>query len=137
MYIPNFLNNGYYPTSELLLSRKYVPCICKIDNNIFEISFTLDRLENLKLMVQDFNIKTLGMYAAIAVGGVWKIEREALITLKISPSDSQKIEIFDLAFFDLFAGWFWAVKDGNFTEDYIGRDDEEELLNAVVYPLHE
>lgn len=136
MYIPNFLNNRYYPTSELLLSRKYVPCICKVDNNIFEISFTLDRLENLKLMVQDFNIKTLGMYAAIAVGGVWKIEREALITLKISPSDSQKIEIFDLAFFDLFAGWFWAVKDGNFTEDYIGKDDEE-LLNATVYPLHE
>ena len=136
MYIPNFLNNRYYPTSELLLSRIYVPCICKVDNNIFEISFTLDRLENLKLMVQDFNIKTLGMYAAIAVGGVWKIEREALITLKISPSDSQKIEIFDLAFFDLFAGWFWAVKDGNFTEDYIGKDDEE-LLNATVYPLHE
>ena len=136
MYIPNFLNNRYYPTSELLLSRKYVPCICKVDNNIFEISLTLDRLENLKLMVQDFNIKTLGMYAAIAVGGVWKIEREALITLKISPSDSQKIEIFDLAFFDLFAGWFWAVKDGNFTEDYIGKDDEE-LLNATVYPLHE
>lgn len=110
MYIPNFLNNGYYPTSELLLSRKYVPCICKIDNNIFEISFTLDRLENLKLMVQDFNIKTLGMYAAIAVGGVWKIEREALITLKISPSDSQKIEIFIWPFLICLQGGFGLLK---------------------------
>ena len=67
---------------------------------------------------------------------MWKIEREALITLKINPPDNQKIEIIDLAFFDLFAGWFWAVKDGEFTEDYVGKDDEE-LLNAVVYPLQE
>ena len=93
-------------------------------------------MENLKLIVKDFNIKILGQYAAIAVGGVWKIEREALITLRFDPLDSQKIEIIDLAFFDLFAGWFWAVKDGEFTEDYVGKDDEE-LLNAVVYPLQE
>ena len=118
MYITNFLNDGYYPTSELLFSRKYVPCICRIDNDVFEIVFTLDRLENLKLI------------------GVWKIEREALITLRFDPLDSQKIEIIDLAFFDLFAGWFWAVKDGEFTEDYVGKDDEE-LLNAAVYPLQE
>ena len=38
--------------------------------------------------------------------------------------------------FDLFAGWFWAIKDGEFTEDYAGKDDEE-LLNAAVYPLQE
>lgn len=136
MYITNFLNDGYYPTSDLLFSRKYVPCICRIDNDVFEIVFTLDRLENLKLIVKDFNIKILGQYAAIAVGGVWKIEHEALITLRFDPLDSQKIEIIDLAFFDLFAGWFWAVKDGEFTEDYVGKDDEE-LLNAAVYPLQE
>ena len=59
MYINNFLNDGYYPTSELLFSRKYVPCICRIDNDVFEIVFTLDRLENLKLIVKDFNIKIL------------------------------------------------------------------------------
>jgi hypothetical protein len=41
-----------------------------------------------------------------------------------------------LAFFDLFAGWFWAIKDGEFTEDYVGKDDEA-LLNAAVYPLQE
>ena len=99
MYINNFLNDGYYPTSDLLFSRKYVPCICRIDNDVFEIVFTLDRLENLKLIVKDFNIKILGQYAAIAVGGVWKIEREALITLRFDPLDSQKIEIIDLAFF--------------------------------------
>ena len=43
---------------------------------------------------------------------MWEIEREALITLRFDPLDSQKIKIIDLAFFDLFAGWFWAVKDG-------------------------
>ena len=67
---------------------------------------------------------------------MWIIEGEAQITLRFDPLDSQKIEIIDLAFFDLFAGWFWAVKDGEFTEDYVGKDDEE-LLNAAVYPLQE
>lgn len=136
MYIINTINNQDYPTSEMIFERKYVPCICKIKPRYFEISFTISRLENLKLEVLDFDIDKLGLYSLIGVGGTWWIHDEALITLRKNSDNPNRLEFMDLAFFDLFAGWFWAIKDGKWTSDYVGKD-EEEMANAKIYALQE
>lgn len=136
MYIVKKINEELYPCSDLIFERKYIPCFCKIKPDCFEITFRTDRLENIKLEVSEFNIDQIGLYSATGVGGQWWMYDDALVTLRRNPDNPNRLEFIDLAFFDLFAGWFWAIKDGKYTEDYVGKDDEE-YLNRVIYPLQD
>lgn len=137
MYIIKDFNNDEYPYNILMLEQKYIPCFCKIKFDYFEINFSINIFENIKLVVSDFDIDQIGLYAPIGAGGEWLIyNRGALVTLRKSPDNPNKLEFVDLAFFDVFTGWFWAIKNGEYTKDYVGKDDKE-YLNRIIYPLQD
>lgn len=136
MHIIKKINNQLYPLSEFIFERKYIPCLCRAKPSLFEIFFSEERWKNIKLEVNDFDINRIGHYSPIGVGGPWWIYSDALITLRRHESIPDRLEFVDLAFFELYAGWFWAIKDGKFTEDYHGKYEEEQL-NETVYPLQD
>lgn len=136
MHIEKKITHELYPLADYIFERRYVPCFCKIKPNLFEITFQTDRLEAISLDVKNFDIDQLGLYASIGVGGKWWIYQDALVTLRQNTDNPDILEFIDLAFFELLSGWFWAIKDGKYTQDYNGKDDEE-FLNRVIYPLQD
>ena len=134
MYIEKKITNQLYPLGEYLFKRKYAPCFCKIKPELFEVTFQTSYLNNIVFNVKDFDIEQIGLYASIGVGGEWWIYQDALVTLRQISNNSDILEFVDLAFFNLYKGWLWAIQDGQYTKDYRGKDDEE-YLNRVIYPL--
>ena len=136
MYIVKNFDAILFPMANFLLEKKYIPCFCKIRPDKFEVSFTIDSAEEIVLSVENFELDRLEEYVPAGVGGQWWIYNDSIITIKSNINNPSILEILDLAFFDPYLGWCWAIKDGKYAEVREVDDDGNCINEAKLrYPL--
>ena len=88
------------------------------------------------LSVEIFELDRLEEYVPVGVGGQWWIYHNGLITIRLKKELHLFQNFLDLAFFDPYLGWCWAIKDRKYAE-VRDVDDDGNCINEakLQYPL--